>query len=200
MNFFAMLAICHLFPICLSGKKLKKWFTQNKLFQKSKLNLGMRCLNPLTALKGQRIWRTFFRAGSPMHYFMSDKQVEQVARQALMPGLVLSLFCPPSLHCRAFNQTPGIKRAVTTTGGILPWEKRGVLLCSPGMLRHFRLLLKGLSGMVWERALGVSSKLHTGHPQLKLSEERFRVCDSGGHSQPPMAWVQERRWLGADLQ
>lgn len=48
----------------LSGKNLIKWFIQNQLFQKKKQNLGMRCLNPLTALKDQRIWRTFFRAGS----------------------------------------------------------------------------------------------------------------------------------------
>lgn len=108
----------------LSGKKWIKWLIQNRLFQKRKQNLGMRCLNPLTASKGQRIWRTFSRAGSPMQYFRPGKQVEQVAMQALMPGLVLSLFCPPSLHCRAFNQTPGIKRAINTAGGVLPWEKR----------------------------------------------------------------------------
>lgn len=62
-----------------------------------------------------------------MQYFRPDKQVKQVVMQALMPGLVLSLFCAPSLHCRAFYQTPGIKRAVNTNGRVLTWEKRGVL-------------------------------------------------------------------------
>lgn len=48
-------------------------------------------------------------------------------------------------------------------------------------------------------ALGVSSKLHAGHPQLKLLEGSVRVCDSGGHSLPPTASVNERSWVGPAL-
>lgn len=142
---------------------MNKVVYSERLSQKRKKNLGIRCLNPLTSLKGQRIWRTFSRAGSPMQYFRSNKQAEQVVRQALMPGLLLSLFCPPSLHCRAFNQIPGLKRAVNTTGGVLPWEKRGVLLCLPSMLKHFRLLLQGLSGIVWELQEFPASCMLTSH-------------------------------------